>query len=155
MQVRSPPIPIALGPASSVDGCCSLGHLRATRARPWTLPWRAWPARSPRSSPPSPSSWASWNKKKLRGASSLAEDARPQCHTHEVPCAAPFPLHRPSALDSFSALSGQVSTLTKQLRVDRASSMQNYVFLPLQFSTEHDPQLEVRVRGEGKVGWEN
>ena len=56
------------------------------------------------------------------------------------------PLHRPSALDSFSALSGQVSTLTKQLRVDRTSSMQNYVFLPLQLSNDHDPQLEVRAR---------
>lgn len=48
----------------------------------------------------------------------------------------------PSALDSFSALSGQVSTLTKQLRVDRTSSMQNYLFLPLQLSNDHDPQLE-------------
>lgn len=58
-------------------------------------------------------------------------------------CGQSLPLRRPSALDSFSALSGQVSTLTKQLRVDRTSSMQNYVFLPLQLSNEHDPQLEV------------
>lgn len=70
-----------------------------------------------------------------------------RCFAHIVTVVRPsvLPLCRPSALDSFSALSGQVSTLTKQLRVDRTSSMQNYVFLPLQLSNDHDPQLEVWV----------
>lgn len=52
------------------------------------------------------------------------------------------PLSWPSALDSYSALSGQISTLTKQLKFDRSSSMQNYVFLPLHFSNDHSSDLE-------------
>lgn len=76
----------------------------------------------------------------------------PHAYSDCAPCLPP--LHRPSALDSFSALSGQVSTLTKQLRVDRTSSMQNCVFLPLQLSNDHDPQLEVCACGCGHVwGW--
>ena len=134
-------------PPGTVGGrvlsCCCF--LRLTPARPWTPPWRAWPARSPRSSPPSPSSLASWSRRRSRGRwpgterPSRSAVRHAYCH-----CWQPLPpLRRPSALDSFSALSGQVSTLTKQLRVDRTSSMQNYVFLPLQLSNEHDPQLEV------------
>ena len=51
--------------------------------------------------------------------------------------------HRPSVLDSFSATVGHFSTLLKQLTSDKAPPLSNRVIIPLQVSSERDPELEV------------
>ena len=50
---------------------------------------------------------------------------------------------RPSVLDSFSATVGHFSTLLKQLTSDKAPPLSNRVIIPLQVSSERDPELEV------------
>ena len=47
-------------------------------------------------------------------------------------------------LDSFATLSGQMSTLMKQLGSDNLPPLHNHVLLPLQVSSDKDPDLEVR-----------
>ena len=46
-------------------------------------------------------------------------------------------------LDSFSTLSGQTSTLMRQLASDKLSPVHNRVILPLQVSSDRDCELEV------------
>ena len=60
----------------------------------------------------------------------------PIMHTYSTPC-------RPSVLDSFSTLSGQTSTLMRQLSSDKFPPTYNRVILPLQVSSDRDVELEV------------
>jgi hypothetical protein len=53
------------------------------------------------------------------------------------------PLTWPSVLDSFSATVGHFSTLLKQLTSDKTPPLSNRVIIPLQVSSERDPELEV------------
>lgn len=46
-------------------------------------------------------------------------------------------------LDSFSTLSGQTSTLMRQLSSDKFPPIHNRVILPLQVSSDRDCELEV------------
>ena len=55
----------------------------------------------------------------------------------------PFLLPRPSVLDSFSATVGHFSTLMKQLSSDKTPPLSNRIIIPLQVSSERDPELEV------------
>lgn len=52
-------------------------------------------------------------------------------------------VYRPSVLDSFSATVGHFSTLLKQLASDKTPPLSNRVIIPLQVSSERDPELEV------------
>ena len=56
-----------------------------------------------------------------------------------------FHFSRPSVLDSFLALSGQTSTLMRQLTGEKFPPIHNRVILPLQVSSDRDIDLEVRV----------
>ncbi|XP_065904948.1 mediator of RNA polymerase II transcription subunit 8-like isoform X2 [Dysidea avara] len=53
----------------------------------------------------------------------------------------------PGMLDSFSALSGSINTLMKQMSHDKTQPLQNFVFLPLQLSSDHDPALAKSTEG--------
>ena len=46
-------------------------------------------------------------------------------------------------MDSFASVSGHVSTLMKQLGNEKIPSLHNRVLLPLQVTTDRDPELEV------------
>ena len=48
-------------------------------------------------------------------------------------------------LDSFSTLSGQTSTLMRQLSSDKFPPIHNRVILPLQVSSDRDCELEVSL----------
>ena len=48
-------------------------------------------------------------------------------------------------MDSFASVSGHVSTLMKQLGNEKIPSLHNRVLLPLQVTTDRDPELEVGI----------
>lgn len=50
---------------------------------------------------------------------------------------------RPSVLDNFALLSGQLNSLGRLLKSDRMPALRNYVFLPLELNPERDVELEV------------
>ena len=51
--------------------------------------------------------------------------------------------YRPSVLDSFALLSGQVNMLTRVLKNDKCPLLRNQILLPLLLIPERDPELEV------------
>ncbi|XP_065174707.1 mediator of RNA polymerase II transcription subunit 8-like [Sycon ciliatum] len=57
----------------------------------------------------------------------------------------------PSILDNFTALSGHVSTLVKQLKSDKTPPLQNLVVLPLEIRSEPDKHLEKITEGRVPV----
>ena len=52
---------------------------------------------------------------------------------------------RPSVLDSFTSVSGHMSTLMRQLGSEKIPSLHNRIVLPLQVSSEKDFELEVTI----------
>ena len=67
------------------------------------------------------------------------------CSPYKSPFLASFLFPRPSVLDSFSTLSGQTSTLMRQLSSDKFPPIHNRVILPLQVSSDRDCELEVNL----------
>eukprot|EP00731_Ephydatia_muelleri_P018049 Em0011g89a len=53
----------------------------------------------------------------------------------------------PSVLESFAALSGQMSTVMKQLANEKTPPLHNRLFLPLQVSSDRDAELEKTTEG--------
>ena len=58
-------------------------------------------------------------------------------HTHTHTCT------RPSVLDSFASVSSHTSVLMKQLCSDKMPPLHTRVLLPLEVSSDRDPELEV------------
>lgn len=54
-------------------------------------------------------------------------------------------IFRPSLLDNFALLSGQLNTLGKLLRNDKVPPLRNSVLLPIALSGDRDPELEVNI----------
>lgn len=55
---------------------------------------------------------------------------------------------RPSVLDSFTSVSGHMSTLMRQLGSEKIPSLHNRVILPLQVSSDKDFELEVTITSQ-------
>lgn len=55
-------------------------------------------------------------------------------------------LCRPSVLDSFALLSGQLNTLLKVLRNDKTPPLRNRILLPLLLNPERDEELAVSAQ---------
>lgn len=51
---------------------------------------------------------------------------------------------RPSMLDNFALLSGQLNTLGKLLRNEKVPPLRNSILLPIALSGDRDPELEVK-----------
>ena len=52
---------------------------------------------------------------------------------------------RPTMLDNFALLSGQISSLNRLMKNEKMPIFRNYVMLPLALSPERDPELEVSI----------
>ena len=52
---------------------------------------------------------------------------------------------RPTVLDNFALISGQISTLNRYLKGDKTPTLRNYVLLPLVLAHEPDAELEVSL----------
>lgn len=77
--------------------------------------------------------------------SSLSEEER------KALCGIPFPcsiflicFSRPSVLDSFALLSGQLNTLNKVLKHEKTPLLRNQVIIPLVLSPDRDEEIMVR-----------
>lgn len=55
-----------------------------------------------------------------------------------------FMKFRPSMLDNFALLSGQLNTLGKLLRNEKVPPLRNSILLPIALSGDRDPELEVK-----------
>ncbi len=54
-----------------------------------------------------------------------------------------FYFFRPTVLDNFALLSGQISSLNRILRSEKTPAFRNFVLLPLVLAPEKDPDLAV------------
>jgi len=54
-----------------------------------------------------------------------------------------FSIFRPSVLDNFALLSGQLYQLNRSLKSDKIPPLKNYAVIPLALSPLHDPEVEV------------
>ena len=52
-------------------------------------------------------------------------------------------MHRPSMLDNYALLSGQLNSLKQLLRGDKMPALRNFVLFPILLSQDPDPHLEV------------
>lgn len=52
---------------------------------------------------------------------------------------------RPSVLDNFALLSGQLNTINKLLRNEKTPSLRNQVIIPLLLSPDRDEDLAVSI----------
>lgn len=74
-----------------------------------------------------------------------------QSHSQTEKISSPYSMHdtvssnRPSVLDSFTSVSGHMSTLMRQLGSEKIPSLHNRIVLPLQVSSEKDFELEVTI----------
>lgn len=57
----------------------------------------------------------------------------------------PNPVFRPSVLDNFALLSGQLNTINKLLRNEKTPSYKSLVIIPLLLSPDRDEELAVSV----------
>ena len=57
-----------------------------------------------------------------------------------------FILFRPSALDNFALISGQLNSLGKVLKNERSPHLRNHLLLPLALRPDRDAELEVKLR---------
>ena len=64
-------------------------------------------------------------------------------HAHITSPPPPPPPNRPSVLDSFASVSSHTSVLMKQLCSDKMPPLHTRVLLPLEVSSDRDPELEV------------
>ena len=54
-----------------------------------------------------------------------------------------FVYSRPTVLDNFALLSGQISSLNRLLKNEKTSVLRNHVLIPLVLAVDRDPDLEV------------
>lgn len=57
-----------------------------------------------------------------------------------------FIIFRPSALDNFALISGQLNSLGKVLKNERSPHLRNHLLLPLALRPDRDAELEVKLR---------
>ena len=57
---------------------------------------------------------------------------------------------RPSFLDSYALVSGQLNTMVKNIKSDRTPSFKRYICLPLTLSQDRDEELARST--EGRIG---
>lgn len=60
----------------------------------------------------------------------------------------PFLSYRPSVLDNFALLSGQLNTINKLLRNEKTPSFRNQVIIPLVLSPDRDEDLAVSTTAD-------
>lgn len=60
-----------------------------------------------------------------------------------------FVSFRPSVLDNFALLSGQLNTINKLLKNEKTPSFRNQVIIPLLLSPDRDEDLAVSIKSHG------